>query len=354
MVYNDKEQNLFEGIGKYMKRKFVISSSIAAVMALIIFVQPVQTLALDFLSIFRVNDVKSIKITIADLDEVMQRFSNLEKDFDGEEFEHKSLINIVSQPEHEVKKLTAVEEFDAFKLRLPRELEPEKPEITVIGSANTIFTVDVDASNEVLKMLNSPKQLSDDVRNVELTMVSSGAAYAKYEQILFFATQKSYLDAPGAVKNELHDIMINLPLIPANIRQQLAEIEQDSSDIYLPVLVGFGREVSLGRENGYIYTAADFKTLQEMLPQTMVEPEFHKSLTAESHGSSVEGLREKFISKQGEQALTTIKEAHKNAIAEMPDMDNASVLIWAKDGILYGLVGNKTDAELAKIARSVR
>ncbi len=337
-----------------MKRKIVISSSMALVAALIIFVQPVQTLALDFLSIFRVNDVKSIRITIADLEEGIQGFSNLKKDFNIEEFEHKSLINIVSQPEHEVRKLTEVEEFDAFRLRLPRELASEKPEITAIGSVNTTFTVNVDASNEVLKMLNSPKQLSDHLRNLELTVVSSDTAYAKYEQMLFFATQKSYLDAPEAVKNELHDIMINLPVIPTNIRQQFAKIEQDSSDIYLPVLVGFGREIDMGRENGYIYTVADFKALQEMMPQTMVASESHKSLTAELHDTSNEKLREKFISKHGEEELTAMKEAHKKAIVEMPNMDNASVLIWTKDGILYGLVGNKTDAELAKIARSVR
>jgi hypothetical protein len=41
-------------------------------------------------------------------------------------------------------------------------------------------------------------------------------------------------------------------------------------------------------------------------------------------------------------------------IADMPNIDDASILIWTKDGILYSLIGNKTDTELAKIAGSVR
>ncbi|OEH84506.1 hypothetical protein BHU72_09890 [Desulfuribacillus stibiiarsenatis] len=342
-----------------MKRKFVISTSIALVMALVMFVQPVQTLALDFLSIFRVNDVKSIKITLADLEEGMQTISNLKKSFDGKEFEHKPLINVVSKSEHEVSKLTDADDFDAFKLRLPRDLESEKPEITAVGSVSTTFTIDVDASNEVLRMLNSSKQLSDNLRNVELTMVSSDSAYAKYEELLFFATQKSYLDAPKALKDELHNVMTNLPIIPTNIRQQLAKIEQDSSDIYLPVLVGFGREVDLGANNGYIYTLADFKALNETMSKNMVAPESHNtaidSLTGnKSHKASIDEMKQKFMSKHDEQELVAMKEAHEKAIQEMPNLENASVLIWTKDGIMYGMIGNKTDAELTKIARSVR
>ncbi|HBV85633.1 MAG TPA: hypothetical protein DEF42_03035 [Desulfosporosinus sp.] len=340
-----------------MKRKIFTVASLALVLGLITFVKPVQTLALDTLSIFRVTDVKTIHITIADLQEGMQTISKLKEESKGKTFEHNSLINVVSQPQHEVKKLNQAKEFDAFKLRLPRELDSQTPEISAMDSSKMTFTLNVDAFNELLKGVNSPKQLSSDLQNVEMSMVSSAAAFAKYNDVLFLATQKSYLEAPQTAKNELRDVMLNFPLIPTNLRQQLAEIDEDSSDIYLPVLVGFGREVDLGGKNGYIYTLSDLKGLSETIPADMTSSLAHtKSLeiTTESHKASMDEMSEKLISKYGEEKFAAMKEAHKIAMEEMPTMENASVLIWTKDGNLYGLIGNKTDAELAKIARSVR
>ncbi|MCB8816161.1 hypothetical protein [Desulfosporosinus shakirovi] len=341
-----------------MKRKIVIGASLVLMLGLTTFVKPVQTLALDTLSIFRVNNVKTLEITIGDLQEGMQTISNLKEDFKGMNFEHSSLINVVTHPQHEVTKLQEAEEFDAFKLRLPRELESQKPEISAMDSSKMTFTLDVDASNVLLKAVNSPKLLSSDLNNVEMSMVSSAAAYAKYDDVLFVATQKAYLDAPKAAKKELRDVMLNLPLIPANLRQQLAEIEEDTSDIYLPVLVGFGREVDLGGKNGYVYTMSDLKGFTETIPQDMSAPGSHgqalEGLNGESHEAAMAEMSKKLISKYGEEKFAALKEAHKMAAEEMPDMENASVLIWTKDGNLYGLMGNKTDAELAKIARSVR
>ncbi len=340
-----------------MKRKLFILAPLALMVVLITFVKPVQTLALDALSIFRVNDVKTLQITIADLQEGMQTLSNLKDDFIGKESEHKSLINVVSQPQHEVKKLNKAEEFEAFKLRLPRELAAQTPEISAMDSSKMTFTLDVAASNELLKALRSPKQLSSNLQDVEMSMVTSAAAYAKYDNVLFLATQKSYLEAPQAAKKELREIMSDLPLIPTNLRQQLAEIKEDNSDIYLPVLVGFGRKVALGSENGYIYTLSDLKGLTETIPQDMIAPGSHsqtlEGLKGESQVAAMGAMSQKLISKYGEEKFAALKEAHTMATKEMPNMENASVLIWTKNGILYGLIGNKTDSELATIAKSV-
>jgi len=302
--------------------------------------------------------VKTLQITIADLQEGMQTISNLKEDFKGKNFEHNSLINVVSQPQHEVTKLKEAEEFDAFKLRLPRELASQKPEISAMDSSKMTFTLDVDAFNELLKAVKSPKQLSSNLNNVEMSMVSSAAAYANYDDVLFLATQKSYLEAPQAAKKELRDVMLDLPLIPTNLRQQLAEIDEDSSDIYLPVLVGFGRDVDLGGKNGYIYTLSDLKGFTDTIPQDMKAPGSHSTSLEDLKGKSqvafMDEMSQTFINKYGEEKFAAMKEAHKMATEEMPNMENASVLIWTKDGNLYGLIGNKTDAELAKIARSVR
>ncbi|GEM_PF-1320044 len=341
-----------------MKKNISILASVVLMLALITFVKPVQTLALDALSIFRVNDVKTLQITMADLQEGMQTLTNLKEEFKGKTLEHKSPINVVSKPQHKVTKLNKAEEFKAFKLRLPRELTAQTPEISAMDSSKMTFTLDVAAGNELLKALRSPKQLSSNLQDVEMSRVSSAVAYAKYDDVLFLATQKSYLEAPQAAKKELRDVILDLPLIPTNLRQQLAEIKEDNSDIYLPVLVGFGRKVDLGGENGYIYTLSDLKGFTETIPQDMIAPgsqtQSLEGLKGQSHEVSMDEMSQQLISKYGEEKFAALKEAHKMASEDMPNMENASVLIWTKDGNLYGLIGSKTDAELAKIARSVR
>jgi hypothetical protein len=344
-----------------MNKKFYLYSSVVISVAfvLVAFVKPVQSLALDVLSIFRVNDVKTIEISITDIQEGMQKAAVLKEDLKGQKFEHKSPFKIISEPKHEVKSLKNAKEFKAFKLRLPRELESEKPEISAIDASEMQFTIDVNAANEILKAVKSQKLLSDKLNNVKLTLKTSAAAIAKYEEVLFFSSQNSYLDAPESAKQDLRNVILDSGLIPTNLRSQLAEIDVNSSDIYLPVLVGFGREVDLGGKNGYIYTLSDLKSLTGNLPEGMGTSEKHPKVTKDSklpavHTVKADDMTQKFIQKYGEAKFTAMKEAFKKSSEEMPNMDQASVLIWTKDGNLYCLIGNKTDKELSEIAKSVR
>jgi len=324
-----------------MKRKLFIYAPLVFVLGLLAFVKPIQTFALDALSIFRVNDVKTLEITVADLQEGIQNFSALKDKAIEKETSHKSLINILSKEKPEITTLATAKDFKAFRLKLPQKLESQTPKISAIDSHAIKFTLNTEANNEILKTLESPALLLSSLNNVEMSLNMPAAALAKYEDVLFFATQKPALEAPNATKEELKDLMLQMPFIPNNIRQQLAEIDLDSKDIYLPVLVGFGREVDLGGRIGYIYTMSDLKGFTETLPADLISQE--KEMKHES----------KHETKLGEEKLASMKEMHEKFKKDMPNLDNASVLIWTKDGVMYSLVGNQTDAELSKIARSV-
>lgn len=342
-----------------MKRKqLLILVSLALVLVLFVSVRPVQTLAVDALSIFRVNNLKTIEITMADLQEGMQAAANLKDNFQGTNFEHNPPLQVISQAEHKVTEMTAAEEFKAFRFRLPKELASQKPEISALDSGEIKFSLNVEACNELLKALNNPGQLSGDLNNVTMSLVTPAAAYANYKDLLFMATQKPYLEAPKAAKEEIRDVMLKSPLLPENLRQQLAAIEADSADIYLPVLVGLGREVDLGGQKGYIYTLSDLKAFAGTVQENSgAVSEAHSKYLDSLKGESWEALRaemrEKYIRQYGEEKLAAFEEAHKKAL-EMTGWENASLLIWTKGGVLYSLIGNKPDAELAKIARSVR
>lgn len=329
-----------------MKRKLFIFAPLFFVIGLLAFVKPVQTFALDALSIFRVNDVKTLEITVADLQEGVQSLSALKDEAIGMDTSHKSFINVLTKEKPEMKTLATKEDFDAFKLRLPKELGSQTPKISVVDSHAIKFSLNTDASNEVLKTLNIPALLPNKLNNVEMSMNVPAAAFAKYEDVLFFATQKPALEAPNSTKKELQDFVLQMPLIPKNIRQQLAEMDMDSNDIYLPVLVGVGREIDLGGRIGYIYTMSDLKGFTEALPADLQNLQSHdKEMKHE--------LDKNHQAKVSEEKLASMKVMHEKYKQDMPNLENASVLIWTKDGVMYGLIGNKTDAALSKIARSV-
>ena len=324
-----------------MKRKLFIYAPLVIVLGLLAFVKPIQTFALDALSIFRVNDVKTLEITIADLQEGAQNFSAIKDKAIEKEHSHKSLINVLTQEKPEIMTLATAKDFKAFRLKLPKELESQTPKISALAPHSIKFTLNTEASNDVLKTLESPALLPSSLNNVEMSMNLPAAAFAKYEEVLFFATQKPALEAPNMTKEELKALMLQIPLIPNNIRQQLAEIDLNSNDIYLPVLIGVGREVDLGGRIGYIYTMSDLKGFTKTLPSDFITQD--KEMKHET----------KHQAKLSEERLASMKEMHEKYKQDMPNLENASVLIWTKDGVIYSLVGNKTDAELSKIARSV-
>ncbi len=322
-----------------MKRKLFIYAPLVFVLGLFAFVKPVQTFALDALSIFRVSDVKTLEITVADLQEGIQNFTAL-KDKEVEIDKgtpHKPLINVLSKEKPEIKTLATTRDFTAFRLKLPKKLESQKPEISAVDPHAVKFTINTEGSNEVLQTLGSPALLPSSLNNVEMSLNIPAAAFVKYEDVLFFATQKPALTASDTTKEELKNVMLQMPFIPNNIRQQLVNIDLDSSDIYLPVLVGLGREIDLGGRIGYIYTMSDLKSFTETLPNELKSP----------------NPEVKHEMKLSEEKLASMKEMHEKYKQNMPNLENASGLIWTKDGVMYSLVGNKTDAELAKIARSV-
>lgn len=341
-----------------MKKNWFIYSSLIASLLLIAFVRPMQSIALDALSMFRVNDVKKIEITFADIQEGMLVSESLKERLKGKNLEDKSPFTIISEPKRKTKKIKKAKDFEAFRLRLPQDLESEKPEITSINETDMKFKINVDVANEYLKAIKNPILLSKDLKNVDLTLKSPASAIVKYKDLMFFATQKAYLDAPDPVKKDLRSVMLDSGFIPTNLKNQLAAIDINSSDIFLPVLVGFGKEVDLGGKNGYIYSLSDLKALSKIaegLKGKSGTPLVNEGgQLSKPTAKTANEMTKKFIKKYGQSNFAAMKEAQKKVMKEMPNMDTASILIWSKEGILYGLVGNKTDKELTNIARSVR
>ena len=355
-----------------MKKVLTLAMAGLVLIAAIIFVPSVQTLAVSALSIFRVDETKSIKITLADLEEMiayfqqygsqaegrrqsMEKFAGEHPDFAAKQFGIRPDImgkserpDITRKPERPDKTgkperpygsdipvrldqpdkmkvrepayrtLNSIREFRAFSIQLPKVLEGEQPVMYALDQRAKSFTLDVAAINQHLADKGFQTQLDEAYDGTEVTVNLPPALLVKYSEVILLATQGIALEAPKEMLNSLWADVLALPFIPENIRGQLAEIDLQSRDVYLPVLLGIGRETVIGSSVGYIYSTEDLAQLRTALP-------------AEMQGA-----------------------AGTEAFAKRLDGQEAGVLIWTKNGVLYVLGGPKTDSELTEIARSIR
>ena len=298
-------------------RKYLSAAIVIVIAAIIITVQPIRAFTTDVLSIFRVNQVKSINITVPDIEELVNNINDLKNNFAQDKTsgfgKKQNPVRILTEKQKpEIVSLENASDFKAFSFKLPTALKNEKPEIKMLEGQKISFSINAQTANRMLMAISAGALLPEDISLAEFTVESNAMVVAEYDNVILYAGQMPVLTTENKMhKNALRNCIINLPLIPENIREQIAAIPEDSRDIYLPVLVGFGRAANIkGGNTGYIYSADSLKSL----------------LTS-------------FVP-QGEQT------------EKIPD--DASVLIWSADGVLYALAGKLSDAELINIAGSIK
>lgn len=276
-----------------MKKKTIFGMTVAVLLILTLMIPQVSTFTMSALSVFRVGDTKTITITLDDIGE-MVRYAEIEKDKILKQQIPNSYEKL-DHPEKEYRTLTDIKDFTAFSVNLPIELKDTQPELLMTDIMEKSFIME---NGDVITIAVSP------------TLV------ANYKNLTFISTQGVNNNIPIESKTEMLQKLINAPMLPQNIRSQLAEIDPNTKDIYLPVVVGVSRETDLGGTTGYIYSTDDMQSFLSVLPAELIS-KFNENLTTSEY-------------------------------------TNTSILIWTKNSVLYALIGNLSDSKLTKIARSVR
>ncbi len=301
-----------------MKKNMLKISVTILVLVSFIVIPPLQSLAMNALSIFRVDDVKTIKITIADIQEVMDNSKAWKENHPQLASKHHPIIASMTERPKKLE-INTPEEFKAFDFKLPGELKEFSPKLTAIEEREIAFKFNEEPSNDLLRQSGISEGLPGGLVNTDLTLLMPAAITADYDDLTFFATQMPYLDAPQEAKEAIKGLLLQMPILPENISQQIALIDVNTRDIYLPEMVGVGRQVDLGSTNGYLYTMADIKAFTGSLPAELFKAIPHDVVT----------------------------------LLEDPNYDNASLLIWTEKGVIFGLAGIRADGELTRIAKSV-
>ena len=298
-----------------MKRKNIAILAVVAVLSGSMFIPQVQAAAESAMSVFRVSDAKTITISVTDIQDMANDAKQLQagtqKDKAAGETGSKGSVDPQKAVESLLKPLANPKDFTAFPISLPRN-NKETPKLSSIASQSKTFTLNTAEINaELAKLKASP--ISSSLNGTKITVNTPPAAIAEYADFTLIETQGVYLKAPNGAINTLWRELTTEPMIPADLSSQLAAIDPTSRDVYLPVIEGLGRGADLGVTTGYIYSAKDFAQVASLIP----------NLVPASEVTKLQG-------------------------------NNASALIWTKNGVLYVLTGNQSDSALSQIARSIR
>lgn len=296
-------------------KKILVSITAVLLIAVLFTFQPVQSLAVSVLSVFRVGETKTIQITMADIEEM---YNYAKEHRDGQEGDPINAgLSFAGQQEPKVKELQSMDEFTGFRFSLPKELADETPKLRMVDTQEVSTVLDTALINQQLKNAGSKTTLDEKFNGEKVTVTTPPVLLADYEKVDLIATQGPYFNSDQELNQAVWNILTAMPGIPENIRTQLADIEIEKRDVYLPVITGVGREVSMGSTNGYLYASTDVAAL-------------------------------------GNALAADLQQDGRSGKVQTAGQENTNVLIFTKDNILFVLAGSVPENELIGIGRSIQ
>lgn len=229
---------------KKSSKRWIAAAAAAAVVSISLTVPQVRAGASSFLSIFRVNDVQFVQLTDSDLREVegwISKTEEGEKDIKG--------IGKVSIKDNGEKKNTHFQsEQQAREAGYTVPKVPNEYRVTnvdVSPSFTMQFEIDTEKANKLLKQLQSGvqfentlngKQFSIKVPESISTHIETGGNKTSND-FSYNVIQAPEISVPEGVDvNKLQKTVLELPIIPENVKTQLAGIQDWTHTLPIPYL----------------------------------------------------------------------------------------------------------------------
>jgi len=302
----------------------------------------VQTFAVNAMGVFRVADQNVIDISTQDMTELAQNAQPLlaalkqqasggkaDESTDGQDARSQGMPDAAGLLRQYTTPLNSASDFTAFSFKLPSYWRDQTPEITEIDPPAQTVTIDTANLNKALAALQSPVTLPDSLNGGKAAVTPAAAIVAKYADAVCFATRKPSFDLPGNLESAVIQIVTTLPLLPEDIRSQLANIDLFDSNIYLPNVEGVTKTADLGGNTGYIYAADDLTALGgNLLPALLSGLDQPADFPSAATGTSLQ--------------------------QPLQELAGCEIILWVSNNTLYGVAGRYSDDQLAAIARTMQ
>jgi hypothetical protein len=296
-----------------------IAAAAAAVLVLGSFAfAPVRTAAADLLRVFRVQKVQTISLSQDDLQQIGKTLQTGSGHIDL-----KSLGDAwVEGGPRDTKQVSLAEAQSAvdFPVKLPTGLG--EPQLQLQPGQTVRFKLHVDAVNEALRYYGSDRTLPSSVDGkvfevqvppiltarygdaVGKRTVGPEKGHAFADGVFVGQARSPQLTVPDGVDAaQLREVLLNLPFIPQNVRDQLAAVDDWQSTLLVPNVGGSAQDVTI-----------------DGIPAVVMSPD------------------------------GAIRSARAKVGTPLPE--NVTTVIWNQDGVIRAIAGSIDETRATALART--
>lgn len=246
-------------------RKVMAGAAAVALLAGSMAISPVRAMAGDFLKIFRVEKIQSVQINPDELRSAAQVFYEAKKDLKIDNFGEFS--NDMKTGQMQEIGIEEAKKAVDFNLKLPQYMPAEfKHPIAKVAlqpEKNINFKLNVKNVNAMLKYLGSQKLLPVKLDGQTFTLhIPVMAQYNNFteptdenkESFSLNITQSKspeFVVPDGVDPKQIRDAILDLPLIPSDVKQQLNAIDDWQHTLPVPTTDTISRQVDINGAKGF-------------------------------------------------------------------------------------------------------
>lgn len=240
-----KNKEVKKRLGGYLmtskfKRWTAVAASVLVMTGMLSF-SPVQEALADFLSIFRVQKIETVKISPAEMEQMARAIETKVGEVDLQQF---GKMEVVQKPSKVDTTLAKAQGELPFTVKQPAYLpegytQPEKVFLSKEGKAE--LQLNVSQVNNLLKSLGAKTLLPESLDGKTFSIAVPAGVRINFNKeaghngftLTQFATPEVVVP-PGVDVKDLRAALLDLPILPDDFRKQLASIEDWQNTMIVP------------------------------------------------------------------------------------------------------------------------
>lgn len=266
------KKGAFKDMKKY--KNIAAAACAALVITTCVTVQPIRAAVIDVVSIFRAKDIKSVNISLDDINQLGKALEERKTDINLDK------IGKVKLQGGEEKTVTMEEAKKAlpFTVLVPKNISGKTTEsIFITNPAKVDFTLNVENINELLKSLGGKKVFPEDLDGKTFSLNMSGALNINYKDasnnkyISITETQTPEILAPaGANVDEIFNALSELSILPPQMQKQLKSMKDWKSTLYVPNVENNVEEMTIDGMKAVGYFENNYSSVVLLKDDTLI------------------------------------------------------------------------------------
>jgi len=231
------KKGAFKDMKKY--KNIAIAACAAIVLTTCFSVTPIRAAVLDAVSIFRAKDIKSVNISLEDIEKLQKGLENHLADINLDKI---GKVNFQGGEQQNVLSMDEAKKAMPFIVLTPKNISEKNVErIFIDKPAKIDFTLNVDNVNQILKSLGGKKVFPKELDGKTFSLNLAGTINIDYKDaannknINIMETKAPELLAPAEANvDEIFNALSELSVLPPQMQKQLKSMKDWKNTLYIP------------------------------------------------------------------------------------------------------------------------